>query len=314
MKILVVKTHAFGDALLTTPAVRELVHQGHSVTALAGPSTAEVWGRFPGLEAVITSPVPCSGIKLAIWSVRHRLKGFDRAIHFGSSRKAARWIRFLSGCRVISGSDKETGFAEVAPAAADYCRIAGVTSNDLRPVFPVLNGEKLFVKGITGETPYAVLAPGGGRNPREFVPEKRWPMERWVPVSAFLRNRGFRVFVAGGSNDASDVSCVPGVNLSGKLTWGQTAALISGAGLFCGNDSGPAHLAVSASRISLVLFGPTDPRALYPGGTITALRGSAECAPCYSNSVFPGCSKTANCMESITVEKVLQTLEGMLDT
>lgn len=313
MRILAVKTHAFGDALLTTPAVKGLVEQGHRITVLAGPSSLPVWERFPGLEGVVLSPAPCSRLKLASWSITHRQRNFDWAVHFGSSQAAKRWVKLLAGCTVVSGADTETGFSLSRPAAADYCRIAGVDCKDLRPVFPVSLEESGFARELTGRAPYAVLAPGGGRNPREFVPEKRWPVDRWNPVSLYLKNRGFRVFIAGGPLEAGELSGIAGTSLAGRLTWGQTAALIAEASIFCGNDSGPAHLAVASGTPALVLFGPTDPYALYPEGSIIPVRSSAECAPCYSNSTFPGCSSGFRCMESISVENVLETIEEMLE-
>ncbi len=131
-------------------------------------------------------------------------------------------------------------------------------------------------------------------------------------MSLFLKNLGFRVFLAGGADDVSDISGVPGTCLAGKLTWGQTAALVSGAALFAGNDSGPAHLAVSAGTTALVLFGPTDPDALYPPGSIVPLRSGSSCAPCYYNSVFKGCSGNGECMSSINQEEVIETIRGII--
>ena len=312
MRILAVKTHAFGDALLATPAVRGLVQAGHSVTVVAGPSSAPVWERFPGLAGVMLSPAPCGFPKLIRWSLANRTGRFQKAIHLGSSRAAAVWTRFMAGCPVVSGSNPSVGFGLAEPAAADYCRIAGVEAGDLTPVFPVSERESEFAGKLIEGVPCAVLAPGGGRNAREFVPEKRWPMERWNAVSSLLMSRGFRVFVVGGPDDAPDIAGVPGIHLAGKLTWGQTAALIAGAALFCGNDSGPAHLAVSASVPAVVLFGPTKPAALYPGGSIVPVASPAVCSPCYSNSVFPGCARGRGCMEQISVETVLNTIEGIL--
>jgi ADP-heptose:LPS heptosyltransferase len=137
-------------------------------------------------------------------------------------------------------------------------------------------------------------------------------VERWSAVSLFLENLGYRVFLAGGSDDISDISGVPGTCLAGKLTWGQTAALLSGAALFAGNDSGPAHLAVSSGTQALVLFGPTDPEALYPPGSIVPVRTGSPCAPCYSNSVFQGCRGNGECMSSITPEEVIETIRGII--
>jgi len=312
MRILAVKTHAFGDALMTTPAVSGLLRLGHSVTVLAGPSSVDVWSRLPGLEGVVHSPAPCGIPRLLSWSLRNRQHGFDRAIHFGSSPEAARWVRFLCDCEVFSGADPEPGFARIRPAAADYCRIAGVHCDDLKPLFPVSGEETESAGNITGTGPYAVLAPAGAANPREFVQEKRWPLDRWAQVSDHLEKSGLRVFIAGGKNDAAYLATVPGTLLAGRLSWGQSAALIAGAELFAGNDSGPAHLAVASGTAALVIFGPTDPDSLYVKGSINPVRSPSPCSPCYSNSVFPGCGEDRGCMESITVEEVVRTIEEML--
>ena len=57
MRILAVRTHAFGDALMCTPAVAALA-AGNDVTVLSGPSARPVWSRLPGIERVLTAPVP----------------------------------------------------------------------------------------------------------------------------------------------------------------------------------------------------------------------------------------------------------------
>jgi ADP-heptose:LPS heptosyltransferase len=312
MKILVVKTHAFGDSLLATPAVGCLVRRGDSVTVLSGPSSLPVWERFPGLDSVIQSPAPCSPRKLLLWSLKNRQLGFDKVIHLGTSAGAVRWLRVLTGRKPESGVYSVSGATPEKPAAADYCRIAGVECSDLKPVFHVYPDERAASALITGGRPYVVLAPGGARNARDYVVQKRWPISRWNEVSQFLQDRGFQVFLAGGETDRVEISGLNGVNLGGKLTWGETAALIAGAVLFAGNDSGPAHLAVAEGTPALVLFGPTDPDSLYEKGSIVSLCGNASCSPCYANSVFPGCKGDGNCMAAIETERVLNILEGML--
>ncbi|MCP4646637.1 MAG: glycosyltransferase family 9 protein [bacterium] len=313
MKTLVVKTHAFGDSLLATPAVRGLVSRGDEVTVLSGPSSVEVWKRLPGISGVVESPSPCSNMKLLKWSFFNRQPGFDRVIHLGSSRAVALWLKFLTGMNVESGSSRKTGFGIQKPVAREFCRIAGVACNDdLKPVFPVTAEERECALLHTGTDPYVVLAPGGARNARDFVPEKRWPMERWADISVFLNKLGFKVFLAGGKMDVREISSVSGINLAGKLSWGETAALIASSALFAGNDSGPAHLAVSTDTPSVVLFGPTDPDSLFQKGSITAVRGNSPCSPCYANSIFPGCKGERNCMASIDTERVKTILEEML--
>ncbi len=312
MKTLVVKTHAFGDSLLATPAVAALIAGGDRVTVLTGPSSLPVWKRLPGVEGLVESPAPCSAVELLWWSLLNRQRGFDRVIHFGSSNSVFRWLGFLTGRKVVSGGDRVTGFGVVRPAALDYCRIAGVQCSSLKPLFPVTPSELEASGRYTGEDPYVVLAPGGARNARDFVPQKRWPMSRWAEVSLYLQAEGYRIFLAGGMLDNAEISSVSGINLAGKLSWGETAALISRASLFAGNDSGPAHLAVAGDTPALVLFGPTDPGSLYENGSIVPVCGTVSCSPCYANSIFPGCTGDEDCMISIDTERVLHTLEGML--
>jgi len=312
MKTLVVKTHAFGDSLLATPAVGGLVRNGDRVTVLAGPSSLPVWERFPGLAGVVLSPVPCSLPKLLRWSASHMQRDFDRVIHLGTSPGAVRWLRALTGKKVSSGISHGKCFRSELTAAAEYCRISEVECIDLKPVFQVYPNERVAAELLTGDKPYVVLAPGGARNVRDFVPEKRWPMSRWNDVSLYLQGKGFQVFLAGGTADREELSVMSGVNLAGRLTWGETAALLEGAFLFAGNDSGPAHLAVAEGTKTLVLFGPTASHTLYERGSIVAVSGTASCSPCYANSVFPGCSGEGNCMATICTESVLKALEGML--
>ncbi len=312
MKTLVVKTHAFGDSLLATSAVAGLIARGDEVTVLSGPSSLPVWKRLPGIMDIVQSPAPCSVIKLFWWSLLNRQRGFDKVIHLGSSAGAFRWLRFLAGQKVISGGDREIGFGILKPAARDYCRIAGVQFSSLKPLFPVTPLELEGSRRYTGGEPYVVLAPGGARNVRDFVPQKRWPMSRWAEVSLHLQERGHQVFLVGGEQDREEISSVSGVNLAGKLSWGETAALISMAVLFAGNDSGPAHLAVAGDTPALVLFGPTDPNALYEHGSIVPVCGTVSCSPCYANSIFPGCTGNEDCMISIDIERVIHALEEML--
>lgn len=312
MKTLVVKTHAFGDSLLATPAVAALIAAGDKVSVLTGPSSLPVWNRLPGIEMLIESPAPCSSAELLLWSLGNRQRGFDRIIHLGSSVAVRKWLGLLTGQKVISGADRGTGFSKIKPIARDYCRIAGVSCSDLKPRFCVTEAEFDMVKPYTCGKPYVVLAPGGGRNARDIVLLKKWPVSRWAEISRHLQTEGYRVFLVGGEQDRDEISSVSGINMAEKLTWGETAAMIYRAALFAGNDSGPAHLAVAGDTPALVLFGPTDFESLYAKGSIIPICGTVPCSPCYANEVFPGCTGGRDCMISINTEKVINALKVML--
>lgn len=332
--VLIVKTHAFGDALLCTPAVAELAREGETaLTVLTGPSAAPVWERFPGLDRVMVAPLPPSGpsqwLRLLPWTIRHArdLSGFDRSLVFQGSPAVRRWIRLLTGKPVRSCGGRPLGrWEEVFPmnegdlAGSAYARVAGVAPEDFRPVFPVRESETRWAAELGLPAPLFAVAPGGGRNPRDTVLQKRWMPERYAAVAERLAETGMKVVLLGGEDDSAAADhmascCTASMpDLTGRTTWGQTAAVLDRCCGFLGADSGTAHLAVSRNVPSVVLFGPSSPEALYAGGLAVPVRGRADCSPCYSNSLFPGCvNESAVCMESIDVETVWHTVRRMLN-
>ena len=63
------------------------------------------------------------------------------------------------------------------------------------------------------------------------------------------------------------LAALPGaIDLVGRLTLPQVAALLSRAALFIGNDSGLMHLAAAAGAPTLGLFGPTPADEYGPCG------------------------------------------------
>jgi ADP-heptose:LPS heptosyltransferase len=327
---LLVKTHAFGDALLATPAARGLVEAGDRVTVLAGPSSLPVWSRFPGLAGVETAPSPPIGIRgalrLALWTLLRpiRFRRFDRVVYLGRSPLVRRWLRALCRSPMRSGGDSplgpwETTFpqAEGELASSAFARMAGVRPDTLRPSFPVGAREAEAAGKRLGGGEWLAVFPGGGDNPRDSVREKRWHSAGYAEVCRAVMDRGLRVLLMGGPADvraAEEVErAVPGViNLAGRTGWGETAALILRAGRFLGADSGPAHLATAVGARTVVLFGPTSPECLYAPGLVTAVRSTASCAPCYANMPFPGCPRQDGCMQAIAPEEVLEALGPML--
>lgn len=90
----------------------------------------------------------------------------------------------------------------------------------------------------------------------------------------------------------------------------DSAAVIRGAGLFIGNDSGPLHLAALLGVPVVGLFGPAPPERTAP----YAARGvflyrKVPCSPCTQTvCTMPGNS----CMHRITVDEVYDVASGLL--
>jgi ADP-heptose:LPS heptosyltransferase len=332
--VLLVKTHAFGDALLCTPSVRELaMREETELWVLTGDSAADVWERFPGIKKVFVAPVPPSGtrgyLRLFIWSVRNRklLKDAKETLVFQGSPSIRRWVRYLTGAPMRSAGGKALGkWESVFPmdekefAGRSYSKTAGVTPDDWRPVFPVRKAEKDWALKLRFPKPLFAIASGGGKNPRDTVLEKRWFPDRFATIIDRLSTAGFNIVLVGGKDDvkvAQETSkqCRdPVIDMTGKTTWGQTAAIFDECHGFLGVDSGSAHLAVARKVPSVVLFGPSSPEYLFAPGLISPVRADIECSPCYSNSLFPGCvHKRALCMNSIETEEVWITLQEVIN-
>jgi ADP-heptose:LPS heptosyltransferase len=100
-------------------------------------------------------------------------------------------------------------------------------------------------RGQDGRAPreYAVIHPGAS------VPERRWPPERFAAVGDDLAERGLRIVLTGGSEEAPIVAAIqqamraPVLDLTGRTTLGTLGALLSGAVLLVSNDTGVMHVA-----------------------------------------------------------------------
>jgi len=122
---------------------------------------------------------------------------------------------------------------------------------------------------------------------------KRWPAEHWQQLAELLMLEPTASVVLVGTHDDTDVarqiedtalgprrSCL---NLVGRLSLSQLAAVLRRADLFIGADSGPAHLAAAVGTPVIALFsGTNDPQQWRPWGTaVTVLRQAPHCSPCH---------------------------------
>ena len=100
------------------------------------------------------------------------------------------------------------------------------------------------------------------------------------------------------------------VNLAGKTNLTELVALVRGASVLVGPDSGPGHIAGAVGTPHITLFGPTPWVRNAPRGsealTITANVG---CSPC-KRRVCPGLGKV--CMKLLQPEMVLEKMAGIM--
>ena len=121
---------------------------------------------------------------------------------------------------------------------------------------------------------YIVLAPGARYK------KKRYPYFREL-AELFIKS-GKKVVIVGDKRDYELSKDFPGINLCGRLSLIEVLAVIKGAKLFIGNDSGLLHCARAVKTPAVQIYGGTHPTlgfSLYPDEGLVFFKG-LDCQPC----------------------------------
>ena len=99
----------------------------------------------------------------------------------------------------------------------------------------------------------------------------------------------------------------------GQTTISQFAALARECSLTIVNDGGPLHIAVAVGAQTASIFGPVDEEVYgpYPKGNHIVISNQLACRPCYQRFRRASCEHVS-CLNQLTVEKVLKSIEGVL--
>lgn len=146
---------------------------------------------------------------------------------------------------------------------------------------------------------------------------------RWEDLIRGLNSMGFQVVHLGGKADPP----LPGDvhDLRGKLSWRQSVGLLTKADLCITIDSFLLHAAlarkyytdgtvISEGTPTVAILGPIDGRGLFPTDAVPVREVTGRwlpTCPCYHSSRFGkgACEKGNECIESVTVEMILEAVE-----
>lgn len=164
--------------------------------------------------------------------------------------------------------------------------------------------EKLSLAGI-GSAPYTVMVPGARWETKE------WPVGHYIALAKKISSGGMHVVLAGGADDAAKGRVIaegaagdgPGkvIDMTGRTTLKELAALIKGCAVYISADTGPLHLAAAMKKPLIAMYGPTkaDRTGPYGSRASTVLLTPAPCGGCLKKK----CSSW-HCMHDITPETV----------
>ena len=147
---------------------------------------------------------------------------------------------------------------------------------------------------------------------------KDWTYEGYRELLESLLKRGTHgIVLVGDSSQAESADHLKKelasdglVNLTGRTTLLELTAILKGAAVSVGPDSGPGHLSAAVGTPYVALFGPTDPVRVAPYGCQDlVVQADTECIRCYRKSCrFEG----PNCMAEITATMVMEKIEQAL--
>jgi ADP-heptose:LPS heptosyltransferase len=255
-RIAVIRLRSMGDCVLTTPALALLkaYRPDLQVRVVVEPRFAGVFEDNPDVDEI--SPRVGSRVDLAL-----NLHGGTRSM----------WMTLASGAKF------RVGFAHHRFSSIYSQRIprAQEILGEERPVHTAEHlASAMFWLGVPrAEIPRAKLVAGMRpsyppyvvMHPFAATAEKTWPRERFFAVADQLQAAGLQpIIVAGPADDATPFSKFQVLR---NQPLGALKSLMSGAPLFIGNDSGPAHVAAAFGIPVVVLFGPSDPVTWAPWRT-----------------------------------------------
>ncbi|WP_260738996.1 glycosyltransferase family 9 protein [Tunturiibacter lichenicola] len=155
------------------------------------------------------------------------------------------------------------------------------------------------------------------------VQSKDWGRDNWRAllhqIARLYPNHALALCGAGEENEASEFaadgwrenSSDPVINLCGRLTPRESAAVFAQARLFIGHDSGPMHLAAAVQTPCVAIFAARNkPRVWFPyGKQHRVLYHQTDCWGCGLETCIVERKK---CLTSITVEEVMAQVRNVL--
>jgi heptosyltransferase-3 len=343
-RVLVIKLGHLGDVLLASPVISVLRrHSPHAeIDALVYADTAPMLSGHADLAKLFTIHRGPLGWLAGLRAELELLQGL-RARHHDllvclSDKPRVAWLARFTGARYAVTGDKpdrprfwRNSFTHVYPIPRGNTRhTVEVHLDALRRVgiFPTPDARRLrLVPGAAAERRIDELLAEHGMHDHGFVhihPGSRWLFKCWpaprvaMLINALLR-RGERIVLTAAPDPREEALIAevtsrldrPVLNLAGKLSLKELAALVARARIFLGVDSVPMHMASAMQTPVVALFGPSGDIEWGPWQTIHRIVVSNHpCRPCGINGCGGG--NRSECLEVIEVEQVLAAIDRVL--
>ncbi|MDR3579877.1 MAG: glycosyltransferase family 9 protein [Oryzomonas sp.] len=344
--ILIVQLGDIGDVVLTTPTIRAVkeTYPAARVSIMVRKPFGSLLAADPYLHEVVESvkvrgTVRQAVIEYARFICRLRRAHYDLVIDLRTGDRGT-ILTFLTGAtarvgRSVGGKQfwhgllltkaipcsPPFGGAHVHPGADQSLRIVreiGIDTGDSVPRLHISQQdheramELLTEGGLVLDTRWITI------NPFSRWKYKEWDSKKWGEVVDWLWSihRISTVFIGSPEEEAAAGEIVRGreeyaLNMAGKTTLGELAAIISMSSLHIGVDSAAPHVAAALGTPTVTIHGPSDWRDWRLANDMHSIVCPAmECVPCRRM----GCndSQRSKCLEELSVDTVISQIDKVL--
>ena len=330
-RILVIRFSAFGDILLTAPALRALRSRFPyaRIDFLCSSNYAELVAALPGVDCVLEFDKSKGFRGLFNWLLRLLRTRYSLLIDLQNSPRSA-FLR-LFAFPVLWTKSKRYRFRRfllirfrknlypgILPVPLRY--MAALESfggeDDGRGLELHISETKMerareqyLSRGIDLERA-VVLCPGARHS------TKRWPREKWSDLARLFLNNNYQVLFLGSADEqllietlAREIDNDRVLSLT-ELSLMDAAVVTKSAQCLVGNDSGPMHLAAAVQTPVVALFGPTvEEFGFFPfRANAEILQRELSCRPCSAMGTESCPKEHFKCMLDISVDEVFQAV------
>ncbi len=350
MNILIVKTSAIGDVTHTMPALnclRNHFPEAH-ITWLVEEAASDLITGHKAVNRVLISKrqkwvkefrsgAYLRAIKKALFFVKQlREREYDLVIDFQGLLKSGIWVWLSRGKKRVGFGkgmqhsecsyiflNKKVPAVDMEIHALDrellLLEAIDVPCAEVVYDFPItaLHRQKvdtlLTEAGFQKETQSLIAI-----NPQTKWETKLWYNDRFSEVADRLAAKGTFVVFTGGGADKDVITEIQkkmqhsSLDLTGKSSLKELAALYECADLVISTDTGPMHIAAAVGTPVVALFGPTAPWRTGPHGDgHQVLRHALACSPCFKRQCLLEKDKK-QCMKAISVSQVVDAAFALL--
>lgn len=328
-RVLVARLDNDGDVLLSGPTIRAVAASGARVTLLCGPRGRRAARALPGVDEIAVfrapwidpdaPPVVVDELEALVALVH----GHDEALILTSFHqdplplalllRIAGIPRIGAICHDYPGSlldvrhrPPEAGLHEVERALS----LAQAMGYGL----PDGDDGSLAVRPLAHPLPFALPQAPVVVHPGASVSARSWAPEHHRALVQALVDRGDRVVVTGGPDEAQLTSFVVAgsgaLDLGGRTSFDELGEVLRRARAVVVGNTGPAHLAAAGGTPVVSLFAPTVPAERWRPWQVPTvlLHRPVPCAGCRART----CPVAGHpCLDDLTVAEVVRALDAV---